>query len=62
VKDLFLRNSQDNCSRIRKPVNEVAVITTRPHRFMWFMKEEICKFVTSGKKKKKICVENMISE
>jgi hypothetical protein len=62
VKDLFLRNSQDNYSRIRKPVNEVAVITTRPHRFMWFMKEEICEFVTSGTALSKICVEGMISE
>jgi len=30
VKDLFLRNSQDNYSRIRKPVNEFAVITHTP--------------------------------
>ena len=50
VKDMFLRNSQGNCSRIRKQVNESAVITIRPHRFVWFMKEEIREFVTSAQR------------
>jgi hypothetical protein len=45
---MFLHNTQDSYSRILKPVNEFAVITTCPHRFVWFMKEEICEFLTLG--------------
>ena len=62
VKDLFLRHSQDNYSRIRKPVNESAVIITRLHRFVWFVKKEICEFVTLGIALSKICIQGMISE
>jgi hypothetical protein len=62
VKDLFLRNSQDNYSRIRKPFNESAVITTRPHMFVWFEEEEICEFVILGTALANLCIGSMISE